>query len=81
MNRGNMNSYIFHTKKIGLDNPPPPYPHIEINIVYVLPLTWSSGQEKLTQFQSQEMLTVLQCHLMIHSIPPPHDVVINHSLG
>ena len=38
------------------------YPHIEMIIVYVLHLTWSSGQEKLTLFQSQEMLTVLQGH-------------------
>ena len=40
-------------------------------IVYVLHLTWSLGQEKLTLFQSQEMLTVLQGHLMNHIIPPP----------
>ena len=49
----------------------PPHPNTEINIVYVLHLTWSSGQEKLTLFQSQEMLTVLQGYLMNHKIPPP----------
>ena len=42
-----------------------------MNIVYVLHMTWSSGQQKLTLFQRQEMLTVLQGHLMNHSIPPP----------
>ena len=56
-------------------SPPPLYPHIEMNIVYVLHMTWSSGQQKLTLFQRQEMLTVLQGHLMNHSIPlPPHNM-------
>ena len=47
----------------------------------MLPLTWSSGQEKHALFQSQEMLTVLQGHLMNCSILPPQDLVINLSLG
>ena len=45
-----------------------------MNIVYVLHMTWSSGQQKLTLFQRQEMLTVLQGHLMNHSIPLPHNM-------
>ena len=60
---------------------PPTYPHIEMNIVYVLHMTWSSGQQKLTLFQRQEMLTVLQGHLMNHSIPPPPQYVINLCFG